>query len=282
MSFWIQQLAPSRQPEVRTPMGVACFSWVPLQRVARRILTHWYVRGVAITGLQHLRSESLQALLGVGKGAALLTLVSSLAYLLHVVSRREAYSHYQKSIAQCLDAAYSWTLTDFHQRTVKKYQYQLLRRLRWVRGVADNKPVSARIFSSQELLEGLARHEAFLATGRDIGGEHSTHKTLAIHLSISSIFKRSTSATSATYKPRCLLKYLTKKVATPIVCVCVYHVLLPFIYPRPDLRHRSANACDASVSRGFYVTIEPNHLTGCSCAWWNEKIEPSEALIEIY
>jgi hypothetical protein len=26
MSFWIQQLASSRQPEVRTPMGVACFS----------------------------------------------------------------------------------------------------------------------------------------------------------------------------------------------------------------------------------------------------------------
>ncbi|KAH8743358.1 hypothetical protein BGZ57DRAFT_349825 [Hyaloscypha finlandica] len=112
MSFWIQQLALSRQPEVRTPMGVACFS------------------GVAITGLQQVRSEPLQALLGVGKGAALLTLVSSLAYLLHVVSRREAYSHYQKSIAQCLDAAYGWTLTDFHQRTVKKYQYQLLRRLR--------------------------------------------------------------------------------------------------------------------------------------------------------
>ncbi|WAO94385.1 Hypothetical protein NCS54_01196600 [Fusarium falciforme] len=111
MSLWIEQLALSRQPEVRIPIGVAFFS------------------GMAISGLQQVRSELLQAVVCVGTGAALLTLVSSLGYMLHGIGRREAYSHYKESISQCLDAAYGWTLTDGHQSVVRKHQYQLLRGL---------------------------------------------------------------------------------------------------------------------------------------------------------
>ena len=80
------------------------------------------ISGLAISGLQQGRSELLQVVVRVGKGAALLILVSSLGYMLHGIGRREAYSHYKESISQCLDAAYDWTLTDGHQSVVRKYQ----------------------------------------------------------------------------------------------------------------------------------------------------------------
>lgn len=86
-----------------------------------------FFSGMAISGLQQVRPESLQAMASVGKVAALLTLVSSLGYISHKLVRQEVYSRCKESIAQCLDAAYSWTLADSHERTVKKYQYQVLR-----------------------------------------------------------------------------------------------------------------------------------------------------------
>ncbi|KAJ3539360.1 hypothetical protein NM208_g5521 [Fusarium decemcellulare] len=58
MGFWIEQLSSSRQPKVKIPIGVACFS------------------GVVISGLQHLRLELPQAV-RAGEAALLLTLMSS-------------------------------------------------------------------------------------------------------------------------------------------------------------------------------------------------------------